>query len=410
MRGDAIPELKQTALQKLITRFQTAANLVLMKLFGSDRYESEDIEWEAQVGNRRMTPFAAEDAPAPMVGMEGISSHSARAAFWKEKMYLGSSFMNNIREPGNINKHYAASKLLAKESAKLRNRCDRRKEWMFCQMLTQGGFTYLDKRGQKVSVDYGIPDTSLPTLESSRLWNQDTANVLEDWFDIVEHFEYASQAAITHALVTSEVVRAMVLNKGLQTLLQKSAFGNGDLLARPAQVIGSLLNIPNFIIYNEMYEVRCWMRSALAAGAGPHTISVDEVGDIEVGDTIYGVRINESGGKHTKTAAMTVTAVSASAGTITATGTIATALRPQLDFIYTIRKFLPKDRFTVFANEIEGQKIAEFAEAPFDLDRHYGIKVDSDVVWDPDGVFVRVQNKGLPLLFHEDAVYSVKVL
>ncbi|MFZ3046491.1 MAG: major capsid protein [Desulfatirhabdiaceae bacterium] len=410
MRGDAIPELKQTALQKLITRFQTAANLVLMKMFGSDRAESEDITWEAQVGNRRMTPFAAEDAPAPMVGMEGISEHSAHAAFWKEKMYLGASFMNNIREPGNSNKHYAASKLLATNGAKLRNRCDRRKEWMFCQMLTNGGFTYLDKRGSKVSVDYGIPAANLPTLESTRLWNQDTADVLEDWYDIVESFQYASQTKITHAMVTSEVVRAMTLNKGLQTLLQKSAFGNGDLLARPAQVIASLLDIPNFLIYDEMYEVRCWMSAALASGAGPHTIYVDEVGDIEVGDVVYGVRINTEGGQHTKTAAMTVTAVSASAGTITATGTIATALRPQMDYIYTLRKFLPKDRFTVFSETIEGQKLAEFAEAPFDLDRHYGMKVDSDVKWDPDGIYIRVQNKGLPLLYFEDAVYSVKVL
>lgn len=410
MRGDAIPELKQTALQKLITRFQTAGNLILTKLFGSDRYESEDIEWDAQVGNRRMTPFAAEDAPAPMVGMDGISSHKAHAAFWKEKMYLGSSFLNNIREPGNSNKHYAASKILAREGAKLRNRCDRRKEWMFCKMLTAGTFTYLDKRGSKVSVDYGVPAANLPTLASDRLWSASTSKIVEDWYSIVQSFQYASQTAPTHVLVTSDVVNAIRVNSGLQTLLAKSAFGNGDLLTRPAEVIGSLLNIPNFIIYDEMYEVRCWMSAALAAGTGPHTIYVDEVGDLVVGDVIYGVRINTTGGQHTKTAAMTITAIDAVAGTITATGTIATALRPQMDYVYTIRKFLPKDRFTLFADSIEGQKIAEFAEAPFDLDRHYGIKVDGDIKWDPDGVVVRVQNKGLPLLFHEDAVYSVKVL
>ncbi|MDY0324782.1 MAG: major capsid protein [Candidatus Cloacimonadaceae bacterium] len=410
MRGDAIPELKQTTLQKLITKFQTAGNLILMKLFGSDKYDSEDIKWEAQVGNRRMTPFAAEDAPSPMVGMEGVSEHSSRAAFWKEKMYLGASFMNNIREPGNERLHYSATKLLAKESAKLRNRCDRRKEWMFCKMLTAGTFTYLDKRGSKVTVDYGIPAANLPSLEAARRWDQPEANVLQDWFNIVEQFEYNAQSPITHALVTSEIIRAMVLNQGMQTLLQKSAFGNGDLMARPTEVIGALLKIPNLIRYDEMYEVRCWLSAALSAGAGPHTIYVDEVGDIEVGDRITGVRIDENGGKHTSTAVMTVTAVSAAAGTITATGAITTALRPQLDYIYTIRKFLPKDRFTVFSDTIGGQKIAEFAEAPFDLDRHYGMKVDSKINWDPDGVYVRVQNKGLPVLFHEDAVYSVKVL
>jgi len=75
-----------------------------------------------------------------------------------------------------------------------------------------------------------------------------------------------------------------------------------------------------------------------------------------------------------------------------------------------MRKFLPKDQFTVFADTIEGQKIAEFAEAPFDLNRQYGMKVDQKTKWDPDGVFIRVQNKGLPVLYFEDAVYSVTVL
>jgi hypothetical protein len=405
-----IPELKQTALQKLITRFTTAPNLVLTKMFGSDRYESEDIYWEAQIGNRGIMPFAAEDAPAPMIGIEGVSGHQAHAAFWKEKAYLGASFMNNIREPGDSRKHYAATKMLARETNKLRNRCDRRKEWMFCQMLTNGSFTYLDKRGNKVSVDYGIPSTHFPELEAARKWDQDTSKVLEDWFDIVEFFEYHAQAPITHVMVTSEVVRAMVLNKGVQSLLTKSAFGDGDLMTRPAEVLRALLGVQNFMVNNEMYEVRCWMTSALSAGTGPHTIYVDEVKDIAVGDTIYGVRVSDDGGKPTLTEAMTVTATSATAGTITATGTITTALRSQSDYIYTVRKFLPTNRFTVFAETVEGQKLAEFAEAPFDLDRHYGMKVDRNFKWDPDGVFIRVQNKGLPVLFFEDAVYSVEVL
>ena len=404
-----IPELKQATLQKLITRFATAPNLILTKLFGSDRWESEDIFWEAQVGNRGIMPFAAEDAPAPMIGVEGVSEHRAHAAFWKEKAYLGASFMNNIREPGDSRKHYAASKQLARETMKLRNRCDRRKEWMFCKMLTAGEFEYLDKKGVKISVDYGVPATHFPSLESARKWDQDGSKILEDWFDIVEFFEYHAQAPITDVLVTSEVVRAMVLNKGVQSLLQKSAFGDGDLMTRPAEVLKALLGVPRFTIYNEMYEVRCWLTTALSSGAGPHTIYVDEVKDVAVGDTLYGVRHNDDG-TQTLTEAMTVTAVSAAAGTFTATGAITTSLRSQTDFVYTVRKFLPTDRFTVFADTIEGQKIAEFAEAPFDLNRQYGMKVDQNIKWDPDGVFIRVQNKGLPVLYFEDATYSVEVL
>lgn len=405
-----IPELRQSTLQKLVTRHETAPNLVLMKTFGSDQWESEDIKWEAQIGNRGIMPFAGEDQPAPVVGIEGVSAHEATAAFWKEKTYLGASFMNNIREPGDSRKHYTAAKLLSRETNKLRNRCDRRKEWMFCKMLTAGAFSYLDRRGNKISVDYGVPSAHFPTLAADRLWSADTSKVLEDWFDIVEFYEYHAQAPITHVMITSEVLRALVLNKGVQSLVQKSAFGDGDLMTRPAVVLQSLFGVQNFLVYNEMYEVRSWLASALTAGAGPHTITVDEVKDIEVGDTIYGVAHDDDGSAPTVTEAMTVTAVSAAAGTITATGTITTSLRSQVDYVYTMRKFLPKDQFTVFAENIEGQKIAEFAEAPFDLNRQYGMKVDQKTKWDPDGVFIRVQNKGLPVLYFEDAVYSVTVL
>ena len=73
------------------------------------------------------------------------------------------------------------------------------------------------------------------------------------------------------------------------------------------------------------------------------------------------------------------------------------------------RKFLPIDQFTMFADNVQGTKIAEFFNAPFGLTRSRGMKVDSKDEWDPEGTWIRVQNKGLPVLYQRDGVYILTV-
>jgi len=389
-----IPELKLSTLTKLIQRFMQSPKLLLLKLFGEDNWPSDEIEWEAQTGDRGLTPFSNEDVEAPRLAPIGVATHKAMSAFWKEKMYFGSSFLNNIREPGTKQTYYAAKKYLAQQMQMLRNRCDRRKEWMVAQMLTEGTITYVDPNQKTISVDYG-----------ARKWDQDTANIVEDIMDAKLTMENANSSEIDFALFTTEVLKEMVLNPTIQTLLSKSNYGQGDLFARPTQVLGDLLNIKNMVLYNQMYQVRGWLTSALAAGAGSHTVYVDDVTNFVVGATIY-VRDVSANTKES----LTITAKSESSGTLTATGTLDSSYKAGEDCVTMTRKFIPTDKFCMFSSEVEGQKIAEFAKAPFGLDRHYGMKLDRWEKKDPDGIFIRVENKGLPVLYFEDAVFIYTVL
>lgn len=400
-----IPELKLSTLTKLIQRFMQSPKLLLLKLFGEDNWPSDEIEWEAQTGDRGLTPFSNEDVEAPRLAPIGVATHKAMSAFWKEKMYFGSSFLNNIREPGTKQTYYAAKKYLAQQMQMLRNRCDRRKEWMVAQMLTEGTITYVDPNQKTISVDYGIPDDQIEELGAARKWDQDTANIVEDIMDAKLTMENANSSEIDYALFTTEVLKEMVLNPTIQTLLSKSNYGQGDLFARPTQVLGDLLNIKNMVLYNQMYQVRGWLTSALAAGAGSHTVYVDDVTNFVVGATIY-VRDVSANTKES----LTITAKSESSGTLTATGTLASSYKAGEDCVTMTRKFIPTDKFCMFSSEVEGQKIAEFAKAPFGLDRHYGMKLDRWEKKDPDGIFIRVENKGLPVLYFEDAVFIYTVL
>jgi hypothetical protein len=73
------------------------------------------------------------------------------------------------------------------------------------------------------------------------------------------------------------------------------------------------------------------------------------------------------------------------------------------------KKFLDTDKFLMFSSTVEGTRIAEFMSAPYGLGRTYGMMVDSKEQWDPDGIFIRVQNKGLPILYHRDALFVYTV-
>lgn len=401
---DAISELRLTTLNKLITKFTTSPNLKLMSMFGTDNWESDNVEWEGQIGNRGLTPFVSPDAQAPKVSMSGVSLHKAAAAFFKEKMWFNETFLNNLREPGTDRKHYDATKLLAKESKGLRNRCDRRKEWMFAKMLTGGSFTYKEKDGIKVSVDYGVPSSNLVTLAASRKWDSGASrNIVEDIMDANITMSNNNGTPIEVSMCPSEILKLMVLDPSIQALLQKSSFGSGDLFANPTGVLGSLLHIRNFMLYDEQYQIRSWLTAAVT-GSSTTVVYVDDASDYEVGATL---RFVDTSAKTYEDE--TITAVDEQAGTVTV-GTAPTAsFKAREDYVYMTRKFLPTNKFCMFAPIVEGNKIAEFAQAPFGLQRNYGMYVDRDVTWDPDGIYIRVQNKGLPVLYHEDAVYTLTV-
>ena len=176
------------------------------------------------------------------------------------------------------------------------------------------------------------------------------------------------------------------------------------MFRNPTQVLGSLLGIANLWVYDEAYQIRAYLTTALSAGAGPHTVYVDSTIDFEVGGTLTVLDVSA---KTWET--LTITAVSASSGTITATGTLSSSYKATEDLVYMTRKFIPTDKFVMWASSVEGARIAEFMKAPHELDRRWGQQIDRWMVKDPDGIFVRVEDKGLPVLYHEDAIYQLTV-
>ena len=399
-----IPALRLTVLNKLITKWMSPPNLILRKIFNAVDYESDNIEWESQIGSRGLTPFSAEDKEAPAAVVPGSGQNSAAAAYWKEKTFFGSSFLNNLRQVGTDRKYQASVRTLGNQTRNLSNRAFRREEWMLAQMLCNDGFTYKDDKGIYITIDYNIPDGNKVTLATDYKWEAGTKrDIASDIFDAKLAVSNSNGAVLNNAIFTTEVLKWMIFDDTIQTLMQKSSFGDGDLFANPLGVIGSLLGIAKMHLYDEAYQVRAWLTSALSAGASP-TVYVDETTDFEVGGTLTAL---DTSAKTTET--LTIASIDTNAGTITCTGTLSSSYKAVEDYVYMTRKFVPTTKFVMWADNVEGNPIAEIMKAPHMLGRRWGQQADRDVTWDPDGAFVRVSDKGLPVLYHEDAVYQLIV-
>lgn len=407
MKGSAgIPALKLTVLNKLIQKFPKAPSMFFTNLFPAQQYESDNIKWDIEYGSAGMTPFVAPGAPAPAIGLDGQGEASAKAAYFKEKMYFDEEFLNNMKQVGSVATYATAERHLARGMQKLRNRCDRRREWMMSQMMVNGGFNYLSKGGTRLGVSYGVPESHLVTLASDRKWGEgENANPIEDIFDAKTVLADDAGVIPTYSMLNSELLKTLILDDDLQALLSKSAFGNGDLFANPGPVLAKLLGVGELRVYDEMYEVQGWMLSAVVGGSSV-TVVVDDATDFEVGGRIRFIDMSSANSWEDRT----ITGVNVATNTITFdSATVNTYVGGQ-DKVIMRKKFIDDNTFLMFnPKSADGMNISEFMEAPYGLERKWGMDVDKKDEWDPDGVWIRCQDKGIPVMYHPDTIFRYTV-
>uniref|UniRef100_A0A6M3ISS3 Putative capsid protein n=1 Tax=viral metagenome TaxID=1070528 RepID=A0A6M3ISS3_9ZZZZ len=409
--GD-IASLRLEVLQDFVTTWMSPPELMLHTLFPSSNSPSSTILWESKEGGRGMSPFKPPGAPTQITSPFGIAEHSAEAAFWGDKMFFDEEFLNNLRKPGQPDVYMPAQQRLAEELGDLTNRAYRRKEWMFSKMLFSGSFTYQVKQGVYHYVDYGIRDDHIVTLGSDYKWENGTKRDI--WGDITtakRKVKTACGGTIDWAACNSTVLEYLAKDPTMLTLLQKSTFGDGDLFKGTInklvgvnpRVIASLLDIPNLLIYDEQYEVRSYLTAVVTADSTV-TIYVEDASDYEIGGTLRFVDV--SAGTYEEE---TISAVSEQSGTVTVSTAPSTSYKATADYVTMIKYFIPDDKFVMFASRVDGKPIAEYKAAPFGLDRNYGLKPDRWEDKDPDGVYIRVEDKGLPILKQRDGIYILDV-
>uniref|UniRef100_A0A6M3ISL8 Putative capsid protein n=2 Tax=viral metagenome TaxID=1070528 RepID=A0A6M3ISL8_9ZZZZ len=327
-------------------------------------------------------------------------------------MYFDEEFLNNLRKEGTESQYLSAQARLARELAGIVNRSNRRKEWMFANMLFAGSFSYSERTGVKISVDYNIPSTHLVTLGAAYKWSTGTSrDIIGDIIDGKKLVKDDCGGDVDFALCNSTVLKYLARDPELLTLLSKSTFGTGDLFSGNKnsivgvnpKVLGALLDIKNLMIYDEQYEVRAYLTAVVTADSTV-TISVDNPADFVAGETL---RFHDvSAGTYEDE---TIASVAVESGTVTVSTAPSTSYKAGEDYVSQTSYFVPNTKFAMFASMVDGQKIAEYKQAPYGLIRKYGISTDKHEEWDPEGVYIRVQDKGLPICYQRDASYVLAV-
>lgn len=410
-----IPILRLEVLQDFITKFKAPPNLFFTNLFSDTRNaESDTIKWESQRGGRGMVPFVPPGSPAPVSAPHGIAQHQATAAYWKEKRYFDEEFLNNLRKPGTDSTYQAAADTLADNLADIVNRANRRKEWMFAQMFLNNGFSYQVKGGYTLALDYGIPTDHRVTLTSSYYWDTGgSKDILGDIKDGKRKIAEANGGVVDIAICNSKVLDMMGKDTSLRALLQTNAFGDGSLMAGPginalalvnAKVLGTLLDIKNFIIYDEMYEVKANLTAAITGGTTTW-ISVNDASDFDAYETLTVWDASNSDTYEQRY----ILSVDKFSNKVQIEYPFTNSYVAGEDYVTMQRYYVPSDKFIMMSSRVEGQPISRYIQAPFGLDRHYGLKTDRKDEWDPEGTWIRVQDKGLPVLYHVDAIYTIDV-
>jgi len=413
-RGSSdVPELRLEVLQEFVTQFTQAPDLLLMNLFPEVDSPSSTVVWESKRGGRGMTPFVPPGSPAPQTAPLGVAKHRAEAAYWKEKMPFDEEFLNNLRKPGTTAEHQSATEKLAEEMAGLVNRSNRRKEWMYAQMFFNGSLTYQMRGGYINTVNYQIPSDHIVSLAAAFNWNNGASkNILNDIQTGKRKIKEDCGGRVDLAICNSQVLTYLANDTAIRAILQKNAFGDGSLFASGnlhdivgvnATVISSLLDIGRLVVYDEMYEVRAWLTAAV--NPGQSWIALDDVSDLSAGDQ---VRFHDySTGSFED---RYIFAVSQTNATIQLTQGVTGTYKAREDHITMRKYYVPNDKFVMISTKVDGVPIGKFYRAPFGVARHWGLYTDKNDDWDPEVTWIRVQDKGLPVILNRDAIYIIDVL
>jgi len=407
MKGsEGIASLKLETLNKLISKFPKAPSMTFSSKFPTSQAESDTIRWEVEYGSAGMTPFVPPGSVAPTVGVDGVGEASAVAAYYKEKMYLDEEYLNNLREPGSWATFQSAERKFARGMQKLDYRIQRRREWMLAKMFIDGGFTYVKRGGVRFNINYGIPATHRLTLAANRMWtNGAQRNPIEDIFDakIVLSNDAGIKGSELTGICNSEMVKVLLMDVNLRAILQKSAFGEGDLFKDPSRVLGNLLGVGPIEMNDDQYEVPAW----LTANVVPNVtvvIPLDDVTDMEVNGILRFHDLSQANVWQDRR----ITAVDIPNSTVTINAPCTLAFRGGQDKVTMKKKFIADNIFMLYTTSFEGQPVAEFMEAPYGVERRWGKFADKKDEWDPDGVWIRVQDKGLPVLYHPDTNFTIQ--
>ena len=384
-----------TTLIAVASRLPKPPAMQFTKYFPAQKLDGDNVTWEYALGSAGMSPVVAPGSPAPIIGLDGSASGSASVAYWKEKMFLDETTANNTRRIGTLG-YEKAQRILAEMLTKLIHRSKRRQEWFAARALLDSKLVYTMENGHTISVDFGRPPGNRKVLAGTYRWGEPDARPLQDILDIKQYMADMHGVTITILKLNSTTLRILGEDPQLIELFKKSGFGDGSFLANPARELGKVLDV-TFELNDDFYDVPAEIINVNGA-----TITVDNARDFSVKGRLFAELFDREFREEYREIATIV-------GNVITVDRPFTTLRPGKDRVTMRKKYLQDGEICALPTSFEGNPLGFFGLAPFGIPARYGMYPDSFDIKDPDGLYIRVQNKGLPIVQSPQAIFTLVV-
>jgi hypothetical protein len=413
-KGQVIPELQLSVLNKFIEKTPTPPSMVLSNMFPTNNAPSDSLEWESRYGSAEMIPFVARGSRGPSIGLDGVGKHSAKAAYFTQTAFLGEEFLNNLRQPGTREQKMSGQTEIARLMNRLLYANDRRREWMYSKMLFDGSMSYTIKASSATptfaSVSWGIPTSHQVTLGATARWYGSSGEVADrdvfgDMFNLRNRLMDSLETELLdlNVFLNGRLIQSLIKDSGIRDLAQTQNISEAQLVNNAPGALAQILGVGSIVPYNASYTITSHLAQAYTSGT---TIYVVDPTDFVVGGEVYITStVDRAAGPRA-----TITAVDTATGAITIntdlTGATGVPFKSQL----AMRQwFLDPRKVVAVVPSVDGQPIAELMQAPYGNDGGYGKRMRTKMEEYPDGIHLISEDLCMPVCYFPAAVYQLTV-
>lgn len=252
--------------QFLLMETINSPNLEVDSLFVHDTFFSnhdttvaEQAKFQVTYGSNRLAQFTPELGKSKPVGKKKgeLKSFEFPNIRHSQPFTAADTFMNDqlgkTVDPSVADLEALAEKHVSREMQSLKNMIWLRIEWICCQLLTGGAWTYTDD-DITVTFDMGLPSDFIVTLGASDHWDETTADIDANVRLANRRIQRATGVGIGKATLGEAAADAFRSNQKVRDTLHNNNLMTGKMLNDPNNnYIGNYMNI-DWYEYTREYE------------------------------------------------------------------------------------------------------------------------------------------------------------
>ena len=266
------------------------------------------IQVDVIIGGRKLLPFVKRGDPGKVLAHVGKSTQlveppsiRAKKFFTPDDLLFNRASGANVYVVGGTGAdaiQSARKEKIGLEQKDIKMRQDRTEEFMACQSISNGKFTY-QAPDLEFEIDFLMPDDNKPVLAAGRKWDAaDTCKPITDLKDWKKLVKKACGLIPTRAIMTSDVWDLFLGSKQVQEYLNKWNIKIGEIntdaniLLMGAEKKARIDNV-DFYVYDEYYDSGAGIVSMiptssfiLVSDASDNRLNYGAIEDLDAGTVI----------------------------------------------------------------------------------------------------------------------------